>query len=287
MAYSNSGYILLGLVVERVSGTPYDVYVQRELFDRVGMPTAHYCSTSRIVPRRAHGYDVAGDELRLPYNVDFSWIYAAGALCMTARDLVAWTDALHHGRVLGAAAYRELTTPDTHADGVRLRYADGVEVDSILGHRAVHHGGDIPGFSTEVAYLPDDSLTVVVLMNTQGPVRPDALTREIVRVVVGDRSAPVRGPRSRTVEYVGSYVTPERTRRFVVRADSVRGGLTVEINGGVRLPVSYVGRDTFERGDVRYVFLRRNGRVAALHVDDVDDVEVAPREPPPEHAARP
>ena len=135
--YNNSAYFLLGLIIEKVSGIPYEKYVQQYLFARAGMADSRYCSNRDVVARRVHGYDFDNGRLTLAKYLDFTWPYAAGSLCSTAGDLVAWTRALHGGRLLGPAAYRELITPGTLTDGTRLRYAKGVVVDSVAGHRAI------------------------------------------------------------------------------------------------------------------------------------------------------
>lgn len=109
----------------------------------------------------------------MSYNNSAFSLFETISSSSTAGDLASWNAALHGGKLLSAAAYHELITPDTLNDGTRLRYANGLAVDSELGRRLVHHGGDMPGFATELAYFPDEALTIVVLVNTEGPVRPD------------------------------------------------------------------------------------------------------------------
>lgn len=280
MAYNNSAYFLLGLVIEKVSGMPYAAYVKQHLFDRAGMPDSRYCSTTAVVPRRAHGYDFAHDTLRLAAYLDFRWPYAAGSLCSTAGDLVAWTRALHGGRILGPAAYRELLTPGTLADGTRLRYAKGLEVDSILGHPAVHHGGGIYGFLTELEYFPDDTLTVAVLVNTAGPaVSPAGVAHSIVDVVLGDRTPKGLAFRRSAADYVGEYRGVGRGAEQVltVAADGARG-LTLRAGPGPARPLTYLGGETFGDQSARYTFVREAGRVTTLRADGVSGYAVAIRQ---------
>jgi CubicO group peptidase (beta-lactamase class C family) len=278
MNYNNSAYTLLGLILEKVSGVSYDVYIKRHLFDRAGMPSSSYCSTGRIVPRRVYGYDVGQEGLRPAQYLDYGWPYAAGALCSTAGDLVAWLRALHGGKILGPAAYRELIAPGRLADGTVLRYAKGLAVDSVLGHAAVHHGGDIPGFATELTYLRDDSMTVVVLINTEGPVRPDEVTRSIVRFVLGDRSPAGTVFRGCAAAYVGAYRGVGREGDlFRVAADSA-GGLTIQVGSGPARRLTYYGGETFGRGDSRFTFVRERGRVTRLRVDQVYGATMATRQ---------
>lgn len=263
--YSNSGYFLLGLIIEKVSGLPYEKYVQQNLFDRAGMRDSRYCSNSAVVARRAHGYDFDAGQLKLAGYMDFTWPYSAGSLCSTAGDLVAWTRALHGGKLLGPAAYRELITPGTLNDGTRLRYAKGLSVDSIRGHRTIEHGGGIPGFLTELAYFPDDTLTVVVLVNTLGPVDPGHIAQSVVALVLGDRSPPEMAFRGHTADYVGEYRGVGRGRELVLKvAADTANGLTLAIRDGPARRLAYSGGEMFGDGRSLYTFVRDAGRVTKL-----------------------
>jgi CubicO group peptidase (beta-lactamase class C family) len=281
-AYNNSAYFLLGLIIEKVGGQPYATYVKEQLFARAGMADSRYCSNDEVVPRRAHGYQPGpgAQGLRRAGYIDHTWPYAAGSLCSTAGDLVAWTRALHGGRILGPAAYREFLTPGRLGDGTPLRYAMGLFVnDSIGGHLAIHHGGDIPGFSTNLAYVPADSMIVAVLMNTGGPVRPDAVTQAIVVALLGDRTPKPLAWKGRAADYAGEYRGIGRGREQVIAiaADGAARGMTVRVNGGPAQPLAFLGGETFGRGPVRYTFLREGGRVTKVRSDARSVTSVATR----------
>lgn len=268
--YNNSAYFLLGLIIEKASGMSYEQYVQQNLFARAGMLDSRYCSNSAVVARRAHGYDFDAGHLKLAGYLNFIWPYAAGALCSTAGDLVAWARALHGGKLLGPAAYRELITPGTLNDGTRLRYAMGLAVDSILGHRTIEHGGGIPGFRTELAYFPDDTLTVVVLVNTAGPVDAGRIAQSVVALVLGDRSPRAIAFRGRTADYVGEYRGVGRGRELVLKvAADTANGLTLAIRDGPAKLLAYSGGETFMDGRSRFTFVRDVGRVTKLHAEFV------------------
>ena len=279
LVYNNSAYFLLGLVIERVSGLPYERYVKEQLFDRAGLRDASYCSNTAVVPRRAHGYQHTPQGMRRADYIDHTWPYAAGSLCGSVEDMVTWTQALHGGRVLGAAAYRELVTPGTLNDGTPVRYAKGVVHDSIVGRRAIFHGGDIPGHATEADHYPDDSLTVVVFMNTQGPVRPSALTEQLARVVLGDRTPPPRRFAGRAADYAGTYRGPGRGTPLVLTVAAGDGGLTVSQNGRPAAPLLWLGGERFAVGAQRYTFVREGGRVVRVHADARFQHSVAARLP--------
>ena len=278
--YNNSAYFLLGLIIEKVSGVPYETYVQQQLFERAGMQDSRYCSNSAVVARRAHGYDFAAGQMKLAAYVDFTWPYSGGSLCSTVGDLVAWTRALHLGTLLGPSAYQELVTPGTLSDGTRLRYAKGVSVDSILGHRAIEHDGGIPGFLSELVYFPDDTLTVAVLVNTAGPVNPGLIARAIAGLALGDRSPRAMTFRGNTSDYVGEYRGVGRGRELVLKFASDAGNaLTLAIRGGPATRLGYFGGETFRVGSARYTFVREAGRVTKVRADLVGGNIVASRHP--------
>jgi CubicO group peptidase (beta-lactamase class C family) len=275
VAYNNSAYFLLGLVIEKVTGGTYADYVKKNLFDRAGMPDSRYCSEREIVPRRAHGYDATPAGLTLKGYIDHTWPYAAGSLCSTAGDLVAWTRALHGGRILSAASYRTLVTPETLNDGTRLRYAKGLVADSMAGRRVLAHGGGIPGFSTDLAYFPDEQVTITVLINTAGPVAPNRITQAIAELLFGRPAEPVAVALDHPAgDYAGTY-------RGIGRGDSLTLTITADGNAvrvrpatatGPGTVARYTGGDTFMIGRNRYTFLRDGDRVTAVRADMISVV---------------
>ncbi len=268
--YNNSAYFLLGLIVEKASGQSYEDFVRTRLFERAGMKDSRYCNERAVVKQRAHGYDMGpgGTLLRAAY-LDHTWPYAAGSLCSTAGDLIAWSTALHGGRILSPASYAELLTPGRLNDGTTLRYAKGLSVDSVIGRRAIHHGGGINGFLSDLKYFPDDSLHVAVLMNTAGPVNPSQLSVAIARVVLGP--GPVPSPATfagRADDYLGTFQGPARggEATVVVGKDST-GALTWKFRNGQPTRLLYLGGERFGVGGTRITFVRENGRVSRIRAD--------------------
>jgi CubicO group peptidase (beta-lactamase class C family) len=270
MTYNNTAFFLLGLIIEKTSGMPYEEYVQKNLFDRAGMTDAHYCSERVIHPRDVEGYDTDSTGLILKGYLDHTWPYSAGSLCASAIDLVAWNQAVHGGRILEADAYREYIAPSHLADGTALRYAKGLAIRPILGHRAFEHGGGINGFLSENIYFPDDSLSVVVLYNTAGPARPDEAARAIAEAILGeppDRSRPFDGD---LAQFAGTYVGNGRGSMIEVTISEEAGSLMAKLpfNDSAQA-LDFYGDDTFGQGDARLAFVRSDGRVGGIDLDVV------------------
>ena len=162
--YSNTGYYLLGLIIERASRMTYGQYLQDRLLAGLGMPHTGLC------PESAPGNEARLylDHRRPAPAISLADAFAAGQMCSTAADLVRWQAALRSGRVISMASYRQMVTPLRLADGQRIAYGFGLDLDPIDGHRAVDHEGGFPGATSDLAWYPDDDLAVAVLSNSSG-----------------------------------------------------------------------------------------------------------------------
>jgi CubicO group peptidase (beta-lactamase class C family) len=268
--YNNSAFFLAGLIIEKVTGQRYEDYVQQQLFDKAGMKGAHYCSERTIHKNKATGYDSdsAGPVQKGP--ISHLWPYAAGSLCSSAIDLVAWNEALHQkGTILGAEAYKEFITPGKLNDGNPVGYSKGIATYDRLGRRALHHGGGIPGFLSQNLYFPAESLSVIVLFNTAGPANPDAAAEAIAEAVLGkapDAAKPVEGDLAR---FAGTYAGRGRGRATELTVSVDNGALMVKSGfpGDSARALTYVGDNTFAREYTRYIFAEQGGRVTAVRQD--------------------
>ena len=281
MIYNNSAYFLLGLIIEKASGQPYEQYVEERLFKPAGMADSRYCSDNTIVKRRAKGYEFAPPApggtpaLRRAAYLVHVWPYAAGSLCSTVRDLVIWTRALHGtgqgGRVLSRDAYRRYITPDTLNNGRRLRYTNGLMVTELGGRRVIAHGGGIYGYVSELRYYPDQDLTIAVLINTAGPASPSNIADAIIDLVLGKAAEP---PRASTFGgdlrgFAGSYQGASRGSDLTVTVSVDSLGLALQYPRGQPRRPAYVEGLTFAGGTTRYHFVRTGTEVTELHVDEL------------------
>jgi CubicO group peptidase (beta-lactamase class C family) len=161
--YSNSGYVLLGYLLEKISGQSYSEFVQQNIFTPLGMKDSGYDFNSAVIAHRAAGYTPGKDGPVNTGYIDMTIPFSAGALYSTTEDLLRWEQGLFGGKVLKAASLTKMTTP------FKDDYAFGLAVHSSHGHKVIEHGGGIEGFNTQVSYYPDDKLVAVVLANLNGP----------------------------------------------------------------------------------------------------------------------
>ena len=183
-AYSNTGYHLLGLIIEKVTGMSYASYVRQQFFIPLGLTQTRYCDSHPTDPQMAKGYSVKDSALAPAPYLSMTIPYSAGALCSTVGDFIAWEHAFHSGKVVSAASYRGMTTPPALPAGAPTNYGFGLAIGTLAGHRAITHSGGIPGFTTVQLYLPSDSVQVVVFTNSD-EIGPEPVAYDLARVAIG------------------------------------------------------------------------------------------------------
>jgi len=180
MSYSNSGYVLLGYLIEKISGQSYEKFVQENIFTPLGMKDSGYDSNSAIILHRAAGYTSGPNG---PINAGFINMtvpLSAGALYSTTEDLLRWEQGLFGGKVLSPSSLQKMTTP------FKNDYAFGLQVHTVNGRKLIDHGGGIEGFNTMLAYYPEEKLTVIVLGNLNGSA-PQEIASKLAAVVHGEK----------------------------------------------------------------------------------------------------
>ncbi|HKP70076.1 MAG TPA: serine hydrolase [Pyrinomonadaceae bacterium] len=160
--YTNSGYHLLGLVVEKASGKSYTDFLQENIFTPLGLTQTGYDVSETILKRRANGYVKKGDGFANAAYMDMLIPYAAGALYSTTEDLLKWEQALYTDKLLTQKSRDEMFTP------FKSNYAYGWNVGKRGNRMTISHGGGIYGFATSLVRYPEEKVTVVVLSNVQG-----------------------------------------------------------------------------------------------------------------------
>ena len=222
--YNNSGYFLLGMIIEKLSGKTYGRYLQDEFFTPLGLKGTVYCDQEPIIKRRAQGYEVMppGDQFINAEPLSMTQPYAAGSLCSTVIDLVTWTQALSSGKVVSLASYKMMSTPGTLNDGRPHTYGFGLSAGAMRGHRQVNHNGGINGFVSELHHYVDDSLITVVLTNTGAPTAP-RLEKLIARRALGVTDYPAVPIAAAELERLaGEYAIGPNRLRFVVDSGRLR-----------------------------------------------------------------
>jgi D-alanyl-D-alanine carboxypeptidase len=206
--YCNGGYIILGQVIERLSGQSYEDYVREHILLPLGLAATGYERASAIISERVPGYRCRNGRIEHATYIAMSLPYAAGSIYSTPDDLLAWQRALAAAKPIGAAS-RDLMFAD-HGHG--YGFAWGIQRQ--FGRRQFVHAGGINGFSVVLSYYPDDDLAIVVLANIQAaPVQK--IARDLAALYFGAKEErEVVLDAALLADYVGSYgLAPGRILR--------------------------------------------------------------------------
>jgi CubicO group peptidase (beta-lactamase class C family) len=273
--YSNSGYVLLGYLIEKISGQTYSDLVQHNIFTPLGMKDSGYDSNSAVIGHRAAGYSPGKDG---PINAGFINMtipFSAGALYSTTEDLRRWEQGLFGGKLLKPESLAKMTTPfkDDYAFGLGV-------ITSKDGHKRIAHGGGIEGFNTSMSYFPDNKLVVVVLANVNGPFA-DMIDNQLTQVAHGQKVVLISERKEITIspdilkQYLGTY---ELSPSFSLVMTLENGQLMSQATNQGKLPLFAESETKFflkvldsqveffknDKGEVTHLVVYQNGRERKL-----------------------
>jgi CubicO group peptidase (beta-lactamase class C family) len=232
--YNNTGYVLLGMVIEKASGQKYGNYLDAQFFKPLGLKQTSYCPSKTTDPAFALGYSKTPNGTARAQFLDLTHPFAAGALCSTVGDLAKWQRALDHGKVVSAQSYALMTTADTLNSGRKINYGFGLVPGMYNGHKTISHTGGINGFATAATYVPDDTMSIVVFTNYDAE-SPQGLVQNLLRVAYGD--APV----GRGAGRGGGGAQPAAASPILRPADrdAIVGNYNLQLPGGQVLPIKF------------------------------------------------
>lgn len=228
-SYSNSGYFLLGYITEKAAGESYESFLQKNIFEPLKMTNSGYDHFDTILKKRATGYSLAKGKTVNSAYLDMTQPYSAGSLYSTVDDLFLWNEALYSGKLLSAKSREAMITP------VKNEYAYGLGVQTKSGRKMISHGGGINGFATFIARFPNESVTVVVLRNSDyGSPGPGSISQALAAIAFGEKAEIPAAVSEVKVDpkiydaYVGKY---ELTPNFILTISKEGGRLMAEATG--------------------------------------------------------
>jgi CubicO group peptidase (beta-lactamase class C family) len=204
--YSNTGYVIAALIVEKVSGQPFHAFLEQRILAPPGLTSTTDFDREPQVHGTVAGYETyALGPPRLSKASGPGWLFGAGGLAMTAEDLARWDIALMNHSLLNEASYRALETDTLLSSGTATGYGLGLDVEMEKQRRKLSHGGEVSGFTAMNAVYPDDGIAIVVLTNLMASKAPETLTEKIAEIVFehgGDATDAVRTAQARAT-YAG------------------------------------------------------------------------------------
>jgi CubicO group peptidase (beta-lactamase class C family) len=233
--YNNSAYVLLGAIIEKISGQSYGEFLEKNIFTPLGMKSTFYDDTARIIPRRAAGYSKRKDGYVNCDYLSMTWPHAAGALMSTVDDLALWDAALYTEKLVKQSSLKRAWTPYTLKSGKPTKYGYGWAMVSIAGHRAIEHGGGINGFTCDGVRLPDDRVYVAVLTNRDSGTGD--IGHRIAALAVGaslGKPVAIKLSQEALDKYVGVYESSDK-QEFVVRRQGDHLTIQHPLFGGVEI----------------------------------------------------
>jgi CubicO group peptidase (beta-lactamase class C family) len=226
--YSNAGYVLLGMVIERASGQTYDEFLRTRVFEPLGMGRTRVGSNTGIMAGRLRGYSLRDGTFENAGYFSITQQFAGGSIWSCVGDLARWNTGLLSGKLLSRESLKKAFTASVLKDGKGTGYGFGWNVDEFLGQAVVRHGGSSLGFKSYGMLLVDDQIYIAVLTNSH-PMEgerdthdPETIAGKLARIMLGKPVAdaaltPIELDEETLDAYVGVYEENENDYRVVTR----------------------------------------------------------------------
>ena len=163
--YSNAGYILLGRIIEIVSGQPYSDFIEQNIFDKIGMKNSSCGDMKQVIPNLTKGYIIEQNDFVKSDYINLSLAYSAGAILSTTEDLLKWQNALLSNTLLKASSIKQAMTPTLLNSGKRVPYGYGFRFSKLGNSPVIAHTGSTKGFTSIALFLPKEKLYITTLTN--------------------------------------------------------------------------------------------------------------------------
>ena len=218
LSYSSSGYVLLGHIIEKISGLPYEEFLKAEIFDPLGMHNSGYDHPQTVLLHRAAGYGKQGTRFINAVHFEMDTPHAAGALYSTVEDLFLWDQALYTEKLISKNLLEAMFTP------FRGPYAYGWTVTESFGRKMITHAGTISGFRAVIVRFPEERVSVIVLSNSE-VVNVGTVANDLSAILFGeDYEIPrvpdvIRLDPQTLAEYVGKYRLSENWEIVISKED--------------------------------------------------------------------
>ncbi len=180
--YNNSGYVILGYIIEKVTGHPYANFVEEQIFKKIGMTSSQYGSHREAIKNRASGYHNKNGYVNRR-QVSYSFAYSTGALMSTVNDMFTWQEAIKNNLLISKKTTDKAFSNYTLNNGEHINYGYGWHIKERNGISTREHGGHFFGFKSMGVYLPDYDIYVVGLNNCDCN-SPTKITREIAELAM-------------------------------------------------------------------------------------------------------
>jgi CubicO group peptidase (beta-lactamase class C family) len=258
--YNNSGYILLGHIIEVVSGQSYEDFIQSNIFDKVGMTNSYYGSMPRVIPNRASGYSQTDTGYRNAEYLSLTLPYAAGSIMSTTGDLLKWQNAISANTLIKRASLEKAINGSTLDNGEEISYGYGWIKGDVNGSPTVEHSGGIFGYTSNGIYLPEENIYVIGLTNCDcGDV--GAIVSNVAAMAIGKpfpkKEDAITLTQAQLSKWVGAYEFEGTIRHITLQGTQ----LMSQREGSVNLEIYPMTASNFifDGGATTYDFSMKDG----------------------------
>lgn len=260
--YSNSGYILLGHIIEVVSGKSYAEFIKTNIFDKLGMTNSYYGSMTQLIPNRARGYSETDSGYRNANYLSMTIPYAAGSIMSTTEDLLKWQNAISANTLISESSLIKATNGSKLNNGEDIPYGYGWIKGNIRGSKTYEHSGGIFGYSSNGIFLPEENIYIIGLTNCDcGNV--GAITTNVAAIVLGKpfpkKEDAITLNKEQLNQYVGAYEFEGGVIRHITLKDHQ---LFSQREGSINLEIYPMTTTNFifDGGNTSYDFYTEKGK---------------------------
>lgn len=269
-AYSNSGYVLLGHIIEKLSGISYEDFIQKNIFDKLSMNNSYYGNSYKVIPNRANGYQLYEGNYENAEYMSSTIPYAAGSLMSTVDDMFLWNKAIRNNTLISEKSKQMAFTNYTLSNGKLSDYGYGWHINELAGMTTLEHTGGINGFTTSGIYVPDSNIYAIVLTNRNDGKGPETYNIKAVSFLLDkpivDKVA-VKLSEKQLKKWIGAYQF-EDVIRFITYEN---GELYSMREGGRPLKLLPLSENEFRFEDLftTYNFSLKNGKKQVVFTDRI------------------
>jgi len=264
--YNNSGYFILGYIIEKVSGLSYQKFIQERIFDKIGMNSSYYGSHTKLIKNRASGYQKRGAFSNAQY-ISLSLPFAAGSIMSTVDDMLKWQTAITNDVFVKESTIDKAFTNYTLNNGDKINYGYGWSLNEINDVPTIEHGGAIPGYLSMGVFVPNENVYVILFSNC-GCQSPTNTALEIAALAIGKpkfrKGNTIKLSAEQLNKWVGTYQFNNKVLRYVTVKDgqlySKRDGSPQSFKLYPTSPNSF----SFEDGFISYDFSIKDGKKTTL-----------------------
>lgn len=268
--YNNSGYIILGHIIEVISKKSYAEFIEENIFKPVGMTSSYYGSMKEIIPNRASGYSKRGDKYVNADYLSLTLPYAAGSIMSTVDDLLKWQNALNANQLVKRSTLEKAINGSTLNNGEKIDYGYGLIARSLNGSPTIEHSGGIFGYSTNGIYFPEEDIYVIGLINcdcsSAGQIVNKVAARAIGKPFYAKNKA-IKLNEAQLKKWVGAY----QFENNIIRHITVNNGkIFSQREGSDKLEIYPMSENTFmfDGSTTSYSFAMQGGKKEATIIVD-------------------